>query len=264
MSIVYIYQSCSPVASYATYNTQIIQTSKLDFTNLPNTFFKDSLGNCWNYLGESDDTYIPPINVLSLSYSGNYFTNVVDIVYPTCDDCILTTVSACTTVVFSTLTCDSGDTVYVKVCNIGPISGILKLTPTVGQVVGVNNPDGDDFCVTLKSIVTTPIDTEYEINTPAWNDYTCTTCPLYKKYVVNACDGSISGLTVYSPSTSSTLDISSVVNIDIDNICYTIISYEGIVSEYNYIEGITATITQSFDTCDNCLLNYYNTNNQFI
>jgi hypothetical protein len=263
MSVVYIYQSCSPVASYTTYNTQIIQTSKLDFTNLPNTFFKDSVGNCWNYLGESNDSYIPPTDVLSINYNGNYFTNVIDIVYPTCESCQLTNVSPCAVIVFNATTCDSGDTVYVKVCNVEPISGTLKLMPTVQQVVGVNNPNGDDFCVTLNSIVTSTIETEYEINTPAWNDYTCTTCPLYKKYIVDACDGSVSGLTVYG-STASTLDISSVVNLDIDNICYTIISYEGIVSEYNYTEGITPTITQIFDTCDNCLINYYNTNNQFI
>lgn len=258
MSTVYIYQSCSPVATNATKNTQVIQTEKIYFTDIVNTIFKDSQNNCWVYYGEYESGYIPPTNVFPINYSGNYFSSSSNIVYPTCDDCQVINVGDCVLTYFEGTECSSGDTVYVKVCNVGSTATNLQLLPTVGQVVGVRNPSGDDFCVTLTSQISY-VNTNYEITTPAWETYTCSNCPLFNKYVVDACDGSVSGITVYESSTMSARTVGTSVTLDYDNECYVIISYEGVFAEYNYQEGLTPTIFQGFDTCNDCLLNYYNT-----
>jgi hypothetical protein len=258
MSKVYIYQSCSPVATNATKNSQVIQTEKIYFTDIVNTIFKDSQNNCWTYYGEYESGYIPPTNVFPINYSGNYFSSSVNIVYPDCTTCQVTTAGNCTINYFSGTRCDNGNSVYVKVCNVGPVSGNLQLLPLVGQVYGIYNPTGDDFCVTINSSVTYA-DTDYEITTPAWETYTCTTCPLYNKYIVDACDGSTTGLTVYESSSMSARTVGTSVTLEYNNDCYIITSYEGVFSEYNYQQGITPTIFQGFDTCDDCLINYYNT-----
>jgi hypothetical protein len=261
MSKIYLYQSCLPIVSVTNQLTQVVQTEKISFTNLPGTIFKDVNGYCWDYLGEYENNYLPPDNVFVVKYSGNFFekTGILPtIVFPTYDSCNFTTLSTCTEIYYTGTRCDSGNTVVVKTCNVGPKTGVIKLLPTVGQVVGISNPDGDDFCVTLVSITSTT-ETEYLINTPAWESYDCTTCPLYKTYIANSCDGLISGLTIYDKVTSLTL--SSTTSVNINTTCFEIVSYEGIVSEYNYNEFTTPTIIQSFSTCDDCLLNYYNTIN---
>ena len=258
MSKVYIYESCSPLATFASKNSQVIQSEKVEFTNLPNTIFKDGDGNCWNYFGEYDNGYISLDNVFPINYSGNYFTNVVDIVYPDCNSCLLTRTSPCVITYFSATRCDSGTTEYVKVCNVGPISGPTKLLPTVQQVVGIKNPSGDDFCVTLNSVIS-EVDTDYEIATPAWETYDCDTCPIYKTYIGDSCDGSVIGLKIYAPATSTTLSATTSVSLVTNNTCYVITSYEGIEVEYNYESGVTPTVWQTFLNCNNCLIDYYNT-----
>jgi hypothetical protein len=254
--MIHLYESCVSTLTNATKKTQVGQTEKLTFTNLTNTIFKDSNGVCWNYLGEYENDFIPDDSVFYIFYSGNFLTNAVELYYPNCNDCLTNSVSTCNIIYFEAERCDSGTTVYVKVCDVSPIGGTLKLLPTVGQIVGVRNTNGDDFCVTLKS-VSSFVDGAYQIITPAWNDYTCTTCPLYKSYVVDACDGSVSGLTVYTSSSNTTLPIYTSVRLNIDNTCYIIKSYEGISCEYNYNEIITTTITQSFSSCDSCLIDFY-------
>lgn len=258
MSKVYIYQSCSPVATNATKNTQVIQTEKVYFTDIVDTIFKDSQNNCWTYFGEYENDYVPPTNVFPINYDGNYFSSSSNIVYPTCSDCQITNVGNCEVIYFSATECVSGNTVYVKVCNVGSSSTTLKLLPTVGQVVGIRNPTGDDFCVTLNSQISY-VNTDYEITTPAWENYTCSDCPLFHKYTVDSCDNNVSGLTVYESTTVSARTVGSSVSLQNSEECYVITSYEGIFAEYNYQQGITPTIFQGFTTCNDCLLNYYNT-----
>jgi len=255
MSKVYVYESCSPIVQITNKKTQVIQTNKLTNTNIPATFFKDNYGYCWIYIGEFESSYIPPQNVFSITYSGNFFGNT-SVLFPSCDICQVTKITACTEVYFSSTRCDDNTDVVVKVCNVGPDNTQTKLLPTVGQVCGVLNPVGDDFCVTLNSVVG-PTNTDYSIITPAWEDYTCNTCPLYKSYIVNSCNETTTGITVYDYVTSDTISNGMVVNVD--GVCYTIISYEGVISDYRFSEINTPLIFQSFSTCDDCIINSYNT-----
>jgi hypothetical protein len=93
----------------------------------------------------------------------------------------------------------------------------------------------------------------YQIGTAAYTSYTCPTCPIYKTYYANACDGSIQNILIYASSTSTTLIAGQGVTIDTSSICYTIVSYEGIVIEQNVIAGITPQIQTSYADCPECL-----------
>lgn len=247
----YIYESCSSLSSNSTKKTRVIQTTKLDFTNLPETIFKDESGNCWRYVGTSDNSYFPSDDVFFINFSGNYFTNSVNIVYPSCDDCNLNIVSSCTITYFSATKCDDSTIVNVKVCNVGPSVGITKLLPTVGQVCGIKNPSGDDFCVTLNTVIT-DVETSYEIITPAWKDYSCDTCPKYKVYKVNSCDGFITDYYIYDNYNSTTIEPLTVVSIDTDDNCYIISSYEGIQVEYKYELNVSPKIIKTYSSCNSC------------
>ena len=258
MSKVYVYESCIPIVQISNKKTQVIQTEKLSFTNVPSTIFKDENNLCWVYIGEFESSYLPPQDVFVVKYGGNFFKSDIPVLFPTCDSCQVVTITACTEVFYNATRCDDNTSVVVKVCNVGPTSSSIKLLPTVGQICGIINPNGDDFCVTLTS-TTEQTSTEYSIITPAWETYTCDTCPLYKSYTINSCDGIITGITVYNFVKSDTLSIGTVVNITSNNVCYVVTSYNGIVSDYKFGSGQIPQITQSFSTCNECLINYYNT-----
>jgi hypothetical protein len=257
---VYVYESCFPLAIKTTYKTQIIQTQKVSFTNVEGTIFKDSSLNCWTYLGRFDSDYIAPPEVNPISYEGDYFTGVQSTTYPTCEDCKTVVTPPCTLIYFNATRCDNGQNVVVSSCDFGSgtalnsggfFLGNLNLTPYVGQTHSISVPNGDDFCVTLTSI-TTSAPNSYSIATPAWSNYTCSTCPIYKTYYVNACDGSAQNVLIYAPSNSATLSVGTAVTVDINATCYTIVSYEGIQTEANLLPGITPQFSQSFATCQEC------------
>ena len=257
---VYVYESCSPISYGSPLNTQVIQNERVSFTNVQGTIFKDSVGNCWNYQGRFDSDYIAPPTVNAVSYEGNYFSGGPTTVYPTCQDCQIIPVVACEYIYFNAVRCDNGQSVVVAACNLGTgVSlnsggfdlGTLTLTPTVGQTHSVSVPNGDDYCVILSS-VTTSVANPKLIGTPAWSTYTCSTCPIYKTYYVNACDGSAQNVLIYAPSNSVTLSVGTAVSVDISTTCYTIISYEGIQTEVYLLPGITPQLSQSFVTCQEC------------
>jgi len=259
--MVYIYQSCLPVATFSTKKTQVIQSEKVSITYYPGIIFKDLNNICWTYLGEFEDSYIPPPDVFNMTYQGNFFEKdklLNPIYYPSCDYCVLTQVSACTEIYFVGERCDDNTDVIVMACNVGPTVGSLKLTPVIGDVCGVMNPDGDDFCVTIKSQIS-DVTTEYNVSTPAWNTYDCDSCPIYKVYSVNAINGIEENLKVSAPKTSPTLLSGTSVNLNIDTNCYVINSYDGIKVNYLYNSEINPTINQIFTTSADCAINYYNT-----
>ena len=257
---VYVYESCSPISYGSPLNSQIIQNERVSFTNVEGTIFKDSIGNCWNYQGRFGADYIAPPTVNAVSYEGNYFSGGPTTVYPTCEDCQIIPVIACEYIYFNATRCDNGQSVVVAACNLGAGTslnsgefnlGTLILTPTVGQTHSVSIPSGDDYCVILNS-VTTSVPNPKLIGTPAWSNYTCSTCPIYKTYYVNACDGSAQNVLIYAPSNSVTLSVGTAVSVDISTTCYTIISYEGIQTEVYLLPGITPQLSQSFVTCQEC------------
>jgi hypothetical protein len=87
MTYVYVYESCQPLQFNPYLNNQIIQTVQVAGIQINQTF-KDSLGNCWTYLGQFVSNYVPPINVVATSWNGNYFTTIGTIVYSNCSECI--------------------------------------------------------------------------------------------------------------------------------------------------------------------------------
>lgn len=256
MSKFYVYQSCFPLNIFSVKNTQVVQTTKLVDFDLKGVIFKSDDGFCWSFLGEFENNYISNSDVFQINYSGNYFSNVVNIKYPDCNTCNSTVVSPCEEIYFSGIKCDSEDIFDVKICNVGPTVGNLKLLPNIGDVCGVKNPSGDDFCITITGISSSSF-TNYEIITPAWEFYNCDTCPIYKTYTANSCDLTVTGLTVYDLSANTTLSSGNTVSINSDEVCYQIISYDGIVVEYNAVESGVPFIKTTYDSCDNCLNSYY-------
>jgi len=86
-SYVYVYQSCYPISPNSV-PTQIIQTVNSTIATINGQVFKDNSGNCWTYLGRQASTYIPPIGVLPITYSGNYFASAYTTIYTTCTECL--------------------------------------------------------------------------------------------------------------------------------------------------------------------------------
>lgn len=86
-TLVYVYESCQPLQFVPYLNNQIIQTQKVLGVELGNSF-KDSLGNCWTYLGPFSSNYTAPINVLPTNWTGNYFTTIGSLIYSNCNECI--------------------------------------------------------------------------------------------------------------------------------------------------------------------------------
>jgi hypothetical protein len=257
MSKVYVYESCEPLVKVTNKLTQIIQTERVEFTFTVGTIFKDNVGKCWNFIGEYESDYIATPDVFSVNFTGNYFNKNKKIsanIFPTYDDCLTTNLSACTEVFYLAKRCDSGTTVNVKICNVGPLNGNIKLLPTIGQICGVNNPEGDDFCVVLESQVA-GIETNHEIITPAWQEYDCENCPSLKSYVANSCDGNVTGVTIFDYSSSNTLSASTVVRSYKDGQCYEIISYDGIKIVYGFTLSNSLFVSQVFENCENCVLN---------
>jgi hypothetical protein len=169
-------------------------------------------------------------------------------------------VFTCNYVYFNASRCDNGQNVVVAACDLGEGTalnsggfdlGKLTLTPFVGQTHSVSVPNGDDYCVILNS-TTTSVSNPAIIATPAWTNYTCSTCPIYKTYYANACDGSAQNVLIYAPANSTTLSVGAAVTVDINSTCYTIISYEGIQTEIYLLPGITPQLSQSFVTCQEC------------
>jgi len=247
---VYVFQSCSPITPNVV-NTQVIQTQNTTFTNSIGVIFKDTSNNCWTYLGRFDSNYIAPPTVVAVTYSGNYFATASSNTYPTCQDCQTIVIPTCTLNYFNATRCDNGQNVVVSACDLGT-SSVVKLDYRVGETHSISVPNGDDFCVTLTS-VTTAVPNPYTIETPPWaGPYTCSTCPIYKTYYVNACDGSAQNVLVYASPNSQTLTPGSVISVDTSTTCYSVVSYEGIKTEANVLPGITPQLSQSFVTCQEC------------
>jgi hypothetical protein len=179
MATVYLYESCLPTLVGSNRNTLIIQTERLFFTTESNVFFKDNGNICWKYLGESQDNYIAPETVYVIKYQGNFFNKNKKLspkLFPDCVSCNSIEFKECNEMYFNANLCENGSLFVVKCCS--SEYNQLKLKPEVGDICGVYNPGGGDFCVQLSEILTTA-NTLFEISTPTLNNYSCDTCPLY-------------------------------------------------------------------------------------
>jgi hypothetical protein len=264
---VYVYESCSPIGTNPS-NTQMVQTQVVPFANQPGTIFKDLQGNCWTYIGRFDSTYIAPISVFVVTFEGNYFDGSNSFTYENCEECQVIVVPDCVNkIYFNANKCDGSGSVVVYTCDLGvqdisteglsiPIFGAdfgqISLNPSIGQTHVVSDSSGNLFCVTLTSI-SDSVDETFSIQTSTWTSYTCGTCPIYKSYFVNACDGTEQNVLVYAPITSVTLPIGQVIGVTTNTQCYTIISYEGVVVNEYFIPNATPQVSVTYTDCQTCI-----------
>lgn len=264
---VYVYQSCGPI-SPNTLPTQVIQTQQVTFTIEPNAIIQDTKGNCWTYIGRFDSTYIAPPTVVTTTFSGNFFDGISTITYPDCTTCqSVPPPPACAKYkYFNATRCDNGQSLIVKGCDFGtfdlniqgpfflasPEGNAVSIGPTVGQTVIVNVPNGDDFCVILDSIANTTT-AQYEVYGGGWLwNSTCETCPIYKAYTVNGCDGEIQNVTVYAPLNSVTIPNGTIISTTQDTNCYVVVAYQGVVG-FGSTFLTPNLISGQFLTCNECV-----------
>lgn len=261
---VYVYESCSPIGKN-TVPTQIIQSEKVTFATEAGAIFKDSSNYCWTYLGRFLATYIAPQNVSPVTFNGNYFNGAPSLLYQTCESCETVPLSFCDTYLYwSGTRCDNGETVVVKSCYIdttnlvinyfelgqfGNITTNFDFNVKVNDVV-LGNDGTVDFCMTIENSVVTQA-TNITVAKPLVST-NCGTCPVYKKYTANACDGSEQNVTIYAPSTSTTLSAGTFVSVTINTTCYTILSYVGIVADQFTTLGATKFVGDTFSDCETC------------
>lgn len=86
--LVYVFQSCLPIG-LSTNPSLIIQTQGYQTSLLVNSVIKDVDDNCWSYLGAYSNTYIPPINVNPITYTGNYFASYTSSSFVDCQACLV-------------------------------------------------------------------------------------------------------------------------------------------------------------------------------
>ena len=86
--MVYVFQSCLPIGLNAN-PSLIIQTQGYQTSLLVNSVIKDADDNCWSYLGAYSNTYIPPINVNPITYTGNYFASYTSSSFVDCQACLV-------------------------------------------------------------------------------------------------------------------------------------------------------------------------------
>jgi len=276
---VYVYQSCSPIAPNVL-NTQLIQTQVVSFANQPGAIFKDLLGYCWTYVGRFDSTYIAPPSVITVTFEGNYFDGALSFTYPDCPTCQIPVTVSGDYNYFTATRCDNGGIIVVKSLIVGSTQGFQSLEtvpdfqinlnifdlgnlPTttfvidnnvsIGQIVTVSDPAGD-FCCTING-TTTPQNTNYLVFKPISPIINCASCPTYKTYLANACDGTEQNVTILDLSSSPTLTVGAVVSTTNTSNCYTIISYNGIVTDLYASNSFTNFVSQTFpvEDCQTCL-----------
>ncbi len=255
----YVYSSCSAISPNV-YPTYLIQTSQSPIQPIVGNQFKDSQGNCWTYEGRFEPNYIPPPLTVTQTFSGDYFAGQPPITYTACTDCQTIGIPPCTEIYFQATVCGTNDTVIVRACDLGPCTTInfgltsseFCVTPQVGMTVGVyDSQGGDDICVVLDSIVSAQPSTLY-VSTPAYAGFTFCSCPLYRVYKGNSCDGLSVDVAVYDLVSKPIIPNNKVVGTDRG--CFTITEYVGIKNVYPFLPGISALVNADpVDDCPTCI-----------
>jgi hypothetical protein len=269
---VYVYQSCSPIFPNVL-NTQVIQTQVVSFANQPGAIFKDFVGNCWTYIGRFDSTYIAPPSVITVTFEGNYFDGVLSLTYPDCTTCQTPIIVDGNYNYFNGVRCDNGASIVVKslnlqsepsesfninlnIFNLGDF-GIpqvdlnFDLNVKIGDIVTVSDPTGD-FCCTITN-TTTAQNTNYDVAKPINVIPNCSSCPTYKTYLANACDGTEQNVTILALNNSVTLPIGTIIKTNVNVNCYTIIEYSGVIADVWVNPQFTRFVDQTFTDCPTCL-----------
>ena len=266
---VYVYQSCSPIKPNIL-NTQLIQTQVVSFANQPGAIFKDTQGYCWTYIDRFDSTYIAPPSVITVTFEGNYFDGSSSQIYSDCTTCETPVKEGTTYNYFDATRCDNGGTVVVKSVYTEPVpitfntfefgfagtnTQFIDFNVVVGTIVTVSDPTGD-FCCTIDRI-TTSQNTNYIVFKPITPISNCGTCPTYRKYTANACDGSEQNVTIYTPASVAPFAFAgsnggNIVSVSTTTTCYNIVNYDGIVTDYYINSNTTKFVVQGYVDCQTC------------
>ena len=265
---VYVYQSCSPIKPNVL-NTQVIQTQVVSFANQPGAIFKDTQGYCWTYIDRFDSTYIAPPSVITVTFDGNYFDGSSSQIYSDCTICETPAAKVGTTYnYFNATRCDNGGTVVVKSPYTEPVpitfntfefgfagtnTQFIDFNVVIGTIVTVSDPTGD-FCCTIDSVAKSQ-NTNYLVYKPITPISNCGTCPTYKTYIANACDGTEQNITILDLNSTPTLAIGTVVTTNVNTTCYTIISYSGVITD-SWVNTSTKFVAQSFTDCPTCISSF--------
>jgi hypothetical protein len=243
----------------------VIQTQVVSFANQPGAIFKDTQGYCWTYIGRFDSTYIAPPSVITVTYEGNSFDGSSSLTYVDCITCETPMKEGATYNYFNATRCDNGGTVVVKSIYTEPVpitfntfefgfagtnTQFIDFNVVIGTIVTVSDPTGD-FCCTIDSI-TKSQNTNYIVYKPLSSISNCGTCPTYKTYIANACDGTEQNITILDLNSTTTLAIGTVVSTNINTTCYTIISYSGVITD-SWVNTSTKFVAQSFADCPTCI-----------
>jgi hypothetical protein len=266
---VYVYQSCSPIQNGKFQSvTQVIQTQKVSFVSQVDVVFKDINNNCWRYVGRFNPNYIAPINVNAVTFNGDFFNGSPSLTYPDCSTCETQPIDLCLTYqYFNAQRCDNQQTIVVKSCYTEPIpltfntfelgvSGsftqLLDLNVKVGDFAIVSDPSGD-FCVSILS-TTSQQNTSFIAGTLAFSPTSnCSSCPVYRTYTANSCDGTQQNITILDLASATQLSIGTVVSVGISTTCYVITGYVGLIANLFTSPTLSNFVTASFDGCQSCI-----------
>jgi hypothetical protein len=128
---------------------------------------------------------------------------------------------------------------------------LLDLNVKVGEFAIVSDPSGD-FCVSILSTASQQ-NTPFIAGTLAFSPTSnCSSCPVYRTYTANSCDGTEQNITILDLASAAQLSIGTVVSTTISATCYVIIGYAGIVANLFTLPTLTNFVNTSFGNCQEC------------
>jgi hypothetical protein len=167
---------------------------------------------------------------------------------------------------FNAQRCDNQENIVVKSCYTDPttltintfefgIAGsftqLLDLNVKVGEFAVVSDSSGD-FCVSILSTASQQ-NTPFVASTLAFSPISnCSSCPVYRTYTANSCDGTQQNITILDLTTAPQLSIGTVVSTTISATCYFITGYSGIVTNLFTVPSLTNFVNTSFGNCQDC------------
>ena len=169
-------------------------------------------------------------------------------------------------------------TIYAKACDIiidlsinffelgisGTQTSRTSTAPTVGQVVTItsydtNNTITDQFCATITSIIPQVQTTNIAASALFGQSYTCNTCPIYNRYTISTCnndDSQVTNFPLYVPYTVDLLSVGDVVSVNENANCFTVVTYEGLITDAYLSVLLTNSLAYSFESkyqdCNGC------------
>jgi hypothetical protein len=140
----------------------------------------------------------------------------------------------------------------------------LNTTPVAGDTVIVtsydtNNNVTDQYCATIGSAIT-EIQTSNVAALPAFGlTYNCDSCPLFYKYTISTCnadDAQVVNFPMYAKYTEPILSVGTVVSVNENTNCFTIVTQEGLIPE-PYIDvllvnSLAYSYESSYQDCNGC------------